>query len=140
VELCVVIKNGDNSDMKYLLQLEELAQLILGIVLLAYFPIHISGWIWPILFLSPDISMLGYLISPRIGAYAYNLFHHKATAAALIILGYFTAQPILMFSGIILWAHSSFDRVLGFGLKHTSSFHETHLGIIGKKHASAGIV
>ena len=126
--------------MKYLLQLEELAQLILGIVFLAYLPIHIAWWMWPILFLSPDISMLGYLISSRIGAYTYNLFHHKATAADFIMLGYFSAQPILIFTGVLLWSHSSFDRLLGYGLKHSTSFHHTHLGEIGTKASSTSVV
>jgi hypothetical protein len=126
--------------MKHLLQLEELAQLALGILILYFQPVHIAWYLWPFLFLSPDISMIAYLISPRIGALTYNLFHHKATAASFLIAGYFTAQPHLVFVGALLWAHSSFDRVLGYGLKHNDSFRHTHLGIIDKKATSPGTV
>ena len=33
---------------------------------------------------------------------------------------------------IILFAHISLDRVLGYGLKITDSFSNTHLGLMGK--------
>ena len=31
-----------------------------------------------------------------------------------------------------LFGHSSFDRVMGYGLKHEDSFQNTHLGGIGR--------
>ena len=31
-----------------------------------------------------------------------------------------------------LYGHSSFDRVLGYGLKHEDAFQNTHLGRIGR--------
>jgi hypothetical protein len=42
-------------------------------------------------------------------------------------------------AGIILFTHISFDRVLGYGLKYSDSFHNTHMGIIGKKQYNNGI-
>ena len=68
------------TDMKQVLQLEELAQTALGIAALYYQSIHFNWWLWPILFLSPDISMLGYTINTKVGAFTYNLFHHKGVA------------------------------------------------------------
>jgi hypothetical protein len=38
-----------------------------------------------------------------------------------------------MFIGGMLFAHSSLDRVMGFGLKFTDSFNHTHLGVAGKQ-------
>jgi len=35
--------------------------------------------------------------------------------------------------GIILFGHSSMDRMFGYGLKLGQGFKYTHLGIIGKK-------
>ena len=32
---------------------------------------------------------------------------------------------------LLLLAHTSMDRVMGYGLKHTDSFQHTHLGRIG---------
>nr|WP_317038961.1 DUF4260 family protein [Urechidicola croceus] len=34
--------------------------------------------------------------------------------------------------GIILFGHASFDRMLGYRLKNSDSFNNTHLGKIGK--------
>jgi len=31
-----------------------------------------------------------------------------------------------------LFGHSSFDRVMGYGLKHEDAFQNTHLGRIGR--------
>lgn len=113
--------------MKNLLRLEELAQLALGIAALAYLPFEFSWWIWVLLFLSPDISMIGYIINTRIGAVTYNIFHHKATAIAVGLAGYLMGDELLMFAGSLLFAHSSFDRLLGYGLKYGDHFKHTHL-------------
>jgi hypothetical protein len=76
--------------------------------------------------------MIGYLANPRIGAWTYNLIHHKGLSVAFYVLGSLLATPWLMFAGTILLGHSSFDRVLGYGLKHEDAFQNTHLGRIGK--------
>jgi hypothetical protein len=34
--------------------------------------------------------------------------------------------------------HSSADRILGYGLKYSDSFHHTHLGWIGRARVAAG--
>lgn len=118
--------------MKQVLQLEELAQTGLGIAVLYYQPIHISWWLWVMLFLSPDISMLGYAINKRVGAIAYNLFHHKGLAVTIAATGFYIHQPVIMLAGIFLFAHSSFDRVMGYGLKYGDDFKHTPLGWMGK--------
>jgi hypothetical protein len=38
----------------------------------------------------------------------------------------------LALAGVIMLGHSSFDRVLGYGLKYGDSFRHTHLGWIGR--------
>ena len=118
--------------MKTLLITEEAAQLIIALLGLYIQPISVSWWIWPFLFLSPDISMLGYLANTKFGAFCYNLFHHKLTALILVITGYFLHHDIVLFLGLLLYAHSSFDRVFGYGLKYPDDFKHTHLGQIGK--------
>lgn len=75
--------------------------------------------------------MLGYIVNPQIGAWTYNFIHHKALAIFIFVLGAILAnQPI--HAGLILFGHSSTDRLVGYGLKHTDSFQHTHLGMIGK--------
>ena len=117
--------------MKAILKLEELAQLVLGIALFSL--LDYSWWWFPALILTPDIGMLGYLFSPRIGAAVYNIFHHKGIAIGMMLAGYYLSMPILSLTGIILFSHSAMDRMFGYGLKYGDSFNNTHLGTIGKK-------
>ena len=120
--------------MKNLLKLEEL--FFFGFALFLFSGLD-YGWGWyALFFFAPDLSMLGYLINPRVGAWTYNLIHHKGLAVTLLIFGYLNANPPLMFAGTILLGHSSFDRVLGYGLKYPDAFQNTHLGRIGKQDAS----
>ncbi len=92
------------------------------------------SWMWfAIFFLLPDIGMLGYLVSKPAGALAYNFFHHKGIAISVFLAGVYFTVPQFEFAGILLFAHSSFDRMLGYGLKYNDSFQHTHLGMIGKK-------
>lgn len=115
--------------MKTILRLEELAQFILSIVLFAQLPF--AWWWYPALILLPDISMLGYLINPGIGAYGYNLGHHKGLALAVGLVGLLLHAPAIMLVGVILFGHASMDRMMGYGLKYPDRFKHTHLGAIG---------
>jgi hypothetical protein len=117
--------------MKNLLKLEELFLFGLSLFLFSR-----SGYSWgwyALLFLTPDLSALGYLINPRVGSWTYNLIHHKGFAVALYVLGYLRSIPLLMFTGTILLGHSSLDRVFGYGLKYPDAFQNTHLGTIGRR-------
>lgn len=121
--------------MKTLIKLEEL-----GMFLLAFFGFIVLGgqWYFFLLFiLAPDFGMIGYLLNPLVGAITYNLTHHKMIGILLFVSGVFlrlyASTDFVMFAGLIILAHSSIDRVLGFGLKYPDSFKHTHLGIIGGK-------
>ena len=118
--------------MKQTLIAEQVAQLAICIAALYFQPIHIAWWLWLPLFLSPDVSMLGYMVNSRVGAWCYNIAHHKAVAAICIGIGFFFHFPVWLFIGILLWGHSSMDRMMGYGLKYPDSFQHTHLGAIGK--------
>ncbi len=123
--------------MKNTIKIEEVALTILGIYFLSIYNLGIPVWIWIPLFLSPDISMLGYLVNTRIGAFTYNLFHHRAVAIVLAFAGYGLHIPVLLTIGILLFAHSSFDRMLGYGLKYSDDFKHTHLGSLPNKTKAA---
>lgn len=116
--------------MKTILKLEEAAQFGLSIYLFSLLPI--TWWWYLALFLAPDLSMLGYLVSPSVGAVCYNVAHHKGIAIIIGLIGFMLNMPWLLFAGILLFGHSSFDRMMGYGLKHLDSFNNTHLGLIGK--------
>lgn len=118
--------------MKNLLKLEELS--LFGLSLCLFSGLGYSWGTYALLFLAPDLSMLGYLMNPRVGSWTYNLIHHKGLSVMFYVLGYLTGNPALMFAGTLLLGHSSFDRVLGYGLKYPDAFQNTHLGMIGAKH------
>ena len=111
--------------MKLQLKLEELTMLLFAI--LALVQLEYEWWWFLLLALGPDIGMLGYLINTKVGAFTYNLFHHKGLAVGLILWGYFY-DPLLLITGLILFGHSSLDRVFGYGLKFNDHFEHTHLG------------
>ena len=118
--------------MKNMLKLEEL--FLFGLALFLFSKLD-YGWgasLYALLFFAPDLSMIGYVMNPRVGSWTYNLIHHKGLAVALYVLGSLLSIPWLMFAGTILLGHSSFDRVLGYGLKYPDAFQNTHLGRIGR--------
>lgn len=121
------------SAMKTALALEQLPQFALALAGLYCQPLELPWWLWTLLFFAPDLGMLGYLAGPRVGAIAYNLFHHKGLAIGVLAIGWFAAMPAAVVAGLLLYAHSSFDRILGYGLKYADSFQRTHLGRIGKQ-------
>jgi hypothetical protein len=85
-----------------------------------------------VLLLAPDVGMLGYLAGPRLGAITYNALHTAVGPAALAVIGILTESPGATSVALVWFAHIGLDRMLGYGLKHTSGFRETHLGRIGR--------
>ena len=116
--------------MNFTLKIEEVTMMLLAIW--SFSLLNFSWWWFVGLFLVPDIGMLGYVINDKIGAITYNLFHHKGIAVVIGLIGIFIDSEWLQLAGIILFAHSSFDRILGYGLKYEKGFKFTHLGEIGK--------
>ena len=117
--------------MKTLIKIEEAAQFALTVILFAKLPF--AWWLYPALLLLPDLSMIGYAINTKTGAFTYNLVHHKAFAIVIGIAGLFLINNHLLLSGIVLFGHSSMDRVLGYGLKYATGFKLTHLGEMGAR-------
>ena len=124
--------------MKITLKSEEALMLALAVYLNTFLPYE--GWVFWALLLTPDIGLLGYAVNPRVGAVTYNIFHHKGLALLLYLTGAIFSAELLQFIGLLLFGHSSFDRMFGYGLKYSDSFHHTHLGMIGKKIAEKGTI
>ena len=118
--------------MKTTLKLEEAAMFAVSILVFYKMDI-LPGWYFWAFLLAPDISMLGYLVNTKVGAIMYNVAHHKGIAIVIFVLGYFLPSINLQFVGIIMFAHSSMDRLLGYGLKYSDSFKHTSLGMISGK-------
>ncbi|MFT5831840.1 MAG: hypothetical protein ACI9SY_000213 [Candidatus Paceibacteria bacterium] len=111
--------------MQTLLKLEYIALFLLSLVI--FQQLEYVWWIYPLFFLAPDLGMLGYLINNKIGAYTYNAFHHVGIAVIFLIYGIMMTNPLFTLVGAILLGHSSFDRIIGYGLKYTDTFKHTHI-------------
>ena len=87
-----------------------------------------ASWgLFAVLLLAPDVFMAGYLAGPRLGALVYNVGHTYAVPIGIgaVALG---TSSVLLGAGALIWAaHIGMDRALGYGLKHPSGFHDTHL-------------
>jgi uncharacterized protein DUF4260 len=116
--------------MKTIIKTEEAAMFLCSIFLFRLLPFE--WWVFAVLILAPDMGMLGYIVSPGTGSITYNIFHHKGIALVVGIAGYYFHNYYFMLAGIILFGHSSMDRMFGYGLKYEDSFSNTHLGKIGK--------
>ncbi|CAG9179852.1 DUF4260 domain-containing protein [Cupriavidus pampae] len=124
-----------SGGVRVLLRLEGLA--ILAASLLAYAKFGVGWGTFGLLFFVPDLSFLGYLAGPGVGAIVYNLAHSLLGPLAVLTAGITLSMPAAIVGGIIWTAHIGFDRALGYGLKYSAGFGFTHLGAIGR-HAAAG--
>ena len=86
-----------------------------------------SWLLFLVLFLAPDLSMLAYLVNPRVGAAAYNLVHALVWPAALVVFALATDDDLVLSLGLIWLAHIGADRFVGYGLKYPDDFKETHI-------------
>jgi Domain of unknown function (DUF4260) len=122
------------SSVIILLRLEGLGVALLTATL--YARTGASWWLFAALWIVPDLSLLGYLASPCLGARTYNALHTYVLSAllALAALLLHACGPLLPIA--LIWAnHIGIDRMLGYGLKYAEGFRFTHLGRIGKESA-----
>lgn len=126
----------DTSFARLWLRAEGLVALALATVLYRHSQLP---WLWfGVLFLAPDLSMIGYAAGSRIGARAYNIAHSYLLPGALVALtlglgDHFPFARDLLGVALIWCAHIGFDRALGYGLKSVEGFRFTHLGRIGRE-------
>lgn len=111
------------------IRLEWATVAVVGIVLYALS--GTSWWLFALLILAPDLSMLGYLAGPRVGAIAYNALHILVVPLLLALAGYVLVNSMATAIGLIWIIHIAVDRALGYGLKLSTGFQDTHLGRIG---------
>ena len=111
---------------RQLLRAEGLAVLIAATT--AYACIDGEWWLFAILFLAPDLTILGYLGGHKIGAICYNTGHSYLLPLGLCTWGMFLSELGPLAVGLIWAAHIGCDRMLGFGLKYAGNFKASHLG------------
>jgi hypothetical protein len=110
-----------------LLRLEGLLALVVGCI--AYQRLYPHHWgLFALLFLVPDVSLLGYLRSAnKTSATFYNLVHCYALPLMLGLLAWERGSVLGGQLALIWMSHISFDRCLGYGLKFPESFPYTHI-------------
>lgn len=113
------------SKPRVLLQIEGAA--LFGCSLFIYGSTGASWAMFLLLFLWPDLSMLGYLANVRLGAALYNLVHAYALPLVLAAISLSLHKPGELAFAVIWLAHIGLDRALGFGLKYPTFFKDTHL-------------
>jgi uncharacterized protein DUF4260 len=123
------------SSVHILLRLEGLAVVALSAVF--YARTGVSWWLFAALWLTPDLSMLGYLAGPRLGARVYNAIHSYVTPATLAVVGLLLGSAVLLPYALIWMNHIGVDRAMGYGLKYPAGFKFTHLGKLSGKRAKA---
>ncbi|MBZ9860929.1 DUF4260 domain-containing protein [Mesorhizobium sp. CA12] len=92
-----------------------------------------SWWLFALLILAPDLSIMGYLAGPSVGAVTYNALHILIAPLVLLLAGALLAGPITTAVALIWIAHIAIDRALGYGLKLPTGFQDTHLGRTGRQ-------
>lgn len=117
--------------MKSIIKLEEFGLFLFGIYL--FNQLDYDWWWFLVFILAPDFSMIGYVFGNKFGAFLYNLVHHRGIAILIYLAGVYFSNNLIQLTGIILFSHSSMDRMIGYGLKYETGFKYTHLGEIGKK-------
>lgn len=117
------------GNVRWLLRLEGLAIFLFS--LMAY---EFMGFQWGffiLIFLVPDLSLLAYFHSQRVGAIVYNIMHSYILPLMLLAYGFFVSSSNANQVAIVWIAHIGFDRTLGFGLKYSRGFRYTHFGKLG---------
>lgn len=95
----------------------------------AYFAVDGPLWLFLVLALAPDLSMLGYLAGDRVGSRVYNVFHTYVAPIALGAAGVGLSVPPAVQVALVWAAHIGADRAVGYGLKYPTGFKHTNLSM-----------
>lgn len=117
-----------------MVRIQRLESAAIFVLLLGFYYYYNLNWvILAIFILLPDISMVGYLKNPKLGAAIYNLGHNYFSPIVLFGLSVFFDFGFTSTLSIVWMIHIALDRMLGFGLKLPTGFKNTHLGKLQKK-------
>jgi hypothetical protein len=86
-----------------------------------------SWWLFGLLWITPDLAMLGYSAGPRWGARCYNAVHSYLGPATLVAIALAARHEALLPWALLWFNHIGVDRLLGYGLKSPEAFGKTHL-------------
>ncbi len=121
-----------NMRLSVIFQRVEAGALLLAMALV-FANRHFSWAEFVVVFVLIDLSIVGYLINKKVGAFVYNSAHSLIIPLLLSGLAELAYGHFLFPLSVIWLAHIGADRMLGFGLKDVDGFRHTHLGHIGRK-------
>jgi len=108
-----------------LLRIEGVAVLLTAVYLYHY--LSYSWLAFALLLLFPDLAIIVYAINKKAGTIAYNLLHTYTFPLVLAVVSFAIASSIGLQIALIWIAHIGMDRTVGYGLKYTTDFKDTHL-------------
>jgi hypothetical protein len=122
---------------RLLLRAEGLAVALAAIA--AYYAAGGPLWLFAVLALAPDLSMVGYLAGAHAGSRLYNAVHTYLGPLALGAVGVGLAVPPLQWIALVWAAHIGVDRAVGYSLKYPTGFGETHLSADADRRPGADV-
>ncbi|KGA98940.1 membrane protein [Alkalihalobacillus alcalophilus ATCC 27647 = CGMCC 1.3604] len=111
--------------LQSLIRIEYAVAFLLCLFLYIY--LDYSLFLFALFLLLPDVTMIGYFINNQFGARLYNVGHSFIIPMICIIFALSMGVSSLLMVALIWFAHICMDRALGFGLKYTEHFRETHI-------------
>lgn len=116
------------SLLRYVVSLEYLFMAVA--VGTFYFTVTDFAWYWLfVMFFVYEISVLGYMVGTKTGAWLYNTLHTIVGPAILAAIYIATDNQTILFIATTWLFHICVNRALGYGMKHrTGSVEKTHLG------------
>lgn len=115
--------------LRLLLRLEGFSMALVGMA--GAWICSATWWEVAVVALAPDLSMAGYILGPKYGAWTYNAAHTYVLPLLLVAFGWLIESALLPIACIWL-VHIGVDRALGYGLKSATGFSITHLGQISR--------
>ena len=110
---------------RLLLRLEGAAAAAAATIL--YFDGGHPWWLFVLLALAPDLSMLGYVAGRNVGTATYNAAHTYTLPLALATIGVLSDAGGALAVALVWLTHIGVDRAVGYGLKYPTAFRDTHL-------------
>ena len=109
----------------------EASAVLLAAILCYRVALHGHWLLFAVLFLAPDLALLGYVFKghTRFAAALYNGAHTYVVPALLALVGWRASIPYAIQIAVVWTAHIAFDRLLGYGLKYPEAFKPTHIQI-----------
>ncbi len=103
-----------------------------AVAVTAFVRLDVAWWWLAVVFLAFDVSAVGYFANPRVGAWCYNAVHAYVGPLVTGLVGIVADARSLQLVALAWLFHVGVDRAAGYGLKLPTSFHDTHLGRIGR--------